>query len=183
MLAHTCGAWGTAGKFAEQQVSVRVPSYNLPRRAVPQTALPAFALARLKNRCPIRRMEPVQPTPAELSILLVLWRRGPSTVREVHEAVYAKTNIGYTSALKLMQNMLAKGLVTRLEDARRHIYSATAPRRPTLNRLVGGWIDSAFGGSSLDLVMHALDARPISRRELAELKAKIASLEKDADIP
>jgi BlaI family penicillinase repressor len=128
-------------------------------------------------------MKPAMPTAAELAILQVLWRNGPSTVREVHEAVYAKTDIGYTSALKLMQNMLAKGLVTRSEQARRHVYSAKASERPTLNRLVGGWIDSAFAGSSLALAMQALDARPIDRDELAALKTMIASLEQDADVP
>ncbi|MBW8759823.1 MAG: BlaI/MecI/CopY family transcriptional regulator, partial [Burkholderiales bacterium] len=63
------------------------------------------------------------PTAAELAILRVLWRDGPSTVRDVHAAVYADTDTGYTSALKLMQNMLAKGLLTRTDDARQHVYA------------------------------------------------------------
>src|SRR4051794_2555544 len=98
-------------------------------------------------------MTATAPTAAELAILQVLWRRGPSTVREVHAAVYAGTDTGYTSALKLMQNMLAKGLVTRAADARRHVYVAAVSERPTLNRLVSGWMDSAFAGSSMALAM------------------------------
>ena len=101
----------------------------------------------------------------------------------MHKVIYANTNTGYTSALKLMQNMLAKGLVTRMEQGRQHIYSAKASERPTLNRLVNGWIDSTFAGSSLALTMQALDARPIDRDELAALKALISNLEKDAEIP
>ena len=97
------------------------------------------------------------PTNAELAILRVLWRDGPRTVREVHEAIYRDTGVGYTSALKLMQNMLAKGLVTRVDDARQHVYAAAVRERPTLNRLVGGWIDTAFSGSSLALAMQALE--------------------------
>ena len=119
------------------------------------------------------------PTAAELAILQVLWRDGPSTVRDVHEAVYGETDTGYTSALKLMQNMLAKGLLTRADDARQHVYAAAVHERPTLNRLVGGWIDSAFAGSSLALAMRALDARPVAPDELAQLKAMIARLESD----
>lgn len=122
-------------------------------------------------------MKTVTPTTAELAILQVLWRKGPSTVREVHEAVYADTDIGYTSALKIMQNMLAKGLVSRSEDARQHVYAAAVSERPTLNRLVRGWIDSAFAGSSLALAMQALDARPVAPEELARLKAMIEKLE------
>ena len=122
-------------------------------------------------------MTALAPTPAELAILRVLWRRGPSTVRAVHEAVYARTETGYTSALKLLQNMLAKGLVSRAEDARQHVYAAAVSERPTLNRLVSGWMDSAFAGSSLALAMQALDARPVDPDELAQLKAMIAKLE------
>lgn len=122
------------------------------------------------------RMKTAAPTTAELAILQVLWRRGPSTVREVHEAVYADTDTGYTSALKIMQNMLAKGLVSRSEDARQHVYAAAVSERPTLNRLVRGWMDSAFAGSSLALAMQALDARPVAPEELAQLKAMIEKL-------
>ncbi|WP_063670362.1 BlaI/MecI/CopY family transcriptional regulator [Dyella thiooxydans] len=122
-------------------------------------------------------MKTAAPTTAELAVLQVLWRRGPSTVREVHEAVYGDTDTGYTSALKIMQNMLAKGLVTRSEDVRQHVYSAAVSERPTLNRLVRGWMDSAFAGSSLALAMQALDARPVAPEELAQLKAMIEKLE------
>lgn len=122
-------------------------------------------------------MKTAAPTTAELAVLQVLWRRGPSTVREVHEAVYGDTDTGYTSALKIMQNMLAKGLVSRSEDARQHVYAAAVSERPTLNRLVRGWMDSAFAGSSLALAMQALDARPVAPEELAQLKAMIEKLE------
>jgi predicted transcriptional regulator len=124
-------------------------------------------------------MKVMAPTAAELAILRVLWRKGPSTVRDVHEEVYAENETGYTSSLKIMQNMLAKGLVTRQEDARQHIYKAAVSERPTLNHLVSGWKDSAFDGSSLALAMQALDARPVAAEELAQLKALIKKLEKN----
>ena len=122
-------------------------------------------------------MKAIAPTAAELAVLRVLWRAGPSTVRVVHEAVYADTETGYTSALKIMQNMLAKGLVTRTEDVRQHVYAAAVSERPTLNRLVRGWMDSTFAGSSLALAMQALDARPVAPDELAQLKALVRKLE------
>jgi predicted transcriptional regulator len=119
------------------------------------------------------------PTPAELAILRVLWRSGPSTVRDVHDRVYGSTDAGYTSALKLLQNMLAKGLVTRAETGRQHVYAAAVSERPTMNQIVRGFIDSVFSGSSLALAMQALDARPVAPDELAELKAMIARLERE----
>jgi BlaI family transcriptional regulator, penicillinase repressor len=117
------------------------------------------------------------PTAAELAILRVLWRDGPSTVRDVHEAMHADSGTGYTTSLKLMQNMLGKGLVTRSEEARQHVYAAAVSERRTLNQVVGGWIDSTFAGSSLALAMQALDARPVAPAELAQLKALIKKLE------
>jgi predicted transcriptional regulator len=125
-------------------------------------------------------MKPAAPTSAELAILQVLWRDGPSTVRHVHEAVYAETDVGYTSALKLMQNMLAKGLVTRRAQARQHVYAAAVKERPTLNRLVRGWIDGAFGGSPLALAMQALDAGPVSQADRDKLREVIARLDEEA---
>lgn len=125
-------------------------------------------------------MRPPVPTTAELAILRVLWRRGQATVREVHDEVYRDSSIGYTSALKILQNMLAKGLVTRAADHRQHVYSPAVPEQSTMNRIVRGWMDTAFGGSSLALAMQALDARPVDPAELAELKAAIERLENEA---
>jgi predicted transcriptional regulator len=122
-------------------------------------------------------MKAQAPTLAELAVLRVLWRRGPSTVREVHAAVYGATETGYTSALKIMQNMLAKGLVTRADQTKRHVYAAAVSERPTLNELVRGWMDTAFAGSSMALAIQALDAKPVPPEELAELKAMIRRLE------
>jgi BlaI family transcriptional regulator, penicillinase repressor len=118
------------------------------------------------------------PTGAELAILRVLWERGPSTVREIHDTLYQGTEIGYTTALKLMQNMLAKGLVKRDERTRQHIYSAIVPKQRTLNAHVRAWIDKTFAGSSAALAMQALDAKPASREELGRLKKLIRKIER-----
>lgn len=118
-----------------------------------------------------------KPTVAELSILRVLWANGPSTVRDVYESVYQGTNVGYTSALKLLQNMHAKGLVTRNEESKQHLYTAAVQQRRTLNGVVRRWIDGSFGGSSAELAMQALEAKPVTVGELNKLKAMIQRLE------
>jgi BlaI family penicillinase repressor len=119
------------------------------------------------------------PTAAELTLLRVLWTQGPATVRTIYEEAYGGTQTGYTTALKLLQNMLSKGLVTRVFEGRGHVYAAAVAERPTLNGLVRGWIDAAFRGSPTALAMQALDARPVPPEELAELKALIARLERE----
>jgi predicted transcriptional regulator len=114
-----------------------------------------------------------RPTDAELAILQVLWDRGPSTVRQVFEALGARET-GYTTTLKLMQIMAEKGLVTRDESARTHVYKARAPREETQRRLVTDLLDRAFGGSAATLVMQALSSHPTSADELREIEQLIA---------
>jgi predicted transcriptional regulator len=114
-----------------------------------------------------------KPTDAELAILRVLWERGPSTVRHVHEALSGTRETGYTTTLKLMQIMADKGLVQRDEAARTHIYSAVAGEEQTQRQLVKDLVDRAFGGSAATLVLRALSAEGTSDAELRELRQLI----------
>jgi predicted transcriptional regulator len=120
----------------------------------------------------------LKPTEAELAILRVLWERGPSTVREVMEALHVARGTGYTTTLKLMQIMTGKGLVRRNEAARSHVYEANEPAEMTQQKLVGDLLEKAFGGSAQQLVMQALAAKRASREELAEIRRLLDQLEK-----
>lgn len=113
---------------------------------------------------------PPRPTDAELAILQVLWQHGPSTVRQVHERLSGTRETGYTTTLKLMQIMAEKGLVTRDESARTHVYRARRSRDETQRQLVRDLLDRAFGGSAAALVMQALSAQPASAEELREIR-------------
>src|SRR5438093_8671823 len=107
-----------------------------------------------------------RPTDTELAILAVLWERGPSTVRQVHEALSESRETGYTTTLKLMQIMAEKGLVTRDESSRTHIYTARWSQHHTQRQLVSDLMDRAFGGSAAALVLQALSAQPASVEEI-----------------
>jgi predicted transcriptional regulator len=111
-----------------------------------------------------------RPTEAELDILTVLWSRGASTVRDVHEALIKRKPTQYTTVLKLMQIMAEKGLVRRNEDQRAHIYEARRPREWTQRQLAGDLLQRAFGGSARGLMMGALSAKKASKAELEELR-------------
>jgi predicted transcriptional regulator len=110
-----------------------------------------------------------RPTEAELQILRVLWGRGPSTVRQVHERLAAGRETGYTTTLKLMQIMADKGLVSRDESDRSHVYTARATEDQTQRQLVSDLVERAFGGSAASLVLQALSAHPASPAELDEI--------------
>ena len=111
-----------------------------------------------------------KPTAAELQILQVLWDRGPSTVREVHEALSEKKSLGYTTVLKLLQIMTGKGTVRRDEGRRAHVYQACQPATETKRQLVGDVLERVFEGSASELMIHALEGRPTSKEELDELR-------------
>ena len=114
-----------------------------------------------------------RPTDAELEILRVLWERGPSTVRQVHESLAAARDTGYTTTLKLMQIMADKGLVTRDESSRTHIYEARASQESTQRQLVSDLVQRAFGGSAAELVLRALATHETSDDELREIRRLI----------
>ena len=110
------------------------------------------------------------PSNAELEILHVLWKHGPSTVREVHDALSRDRDVGYTTVLKTMQVMASKKLVTRDESERSHVYTATAEEKSVKRRLVSDLLDKAFEGSAAGLVMHALSGKRASKKEIAEIR-------------
>jgi predicted transcriptional regulator len=115
-----------------------------------------------------------RPTDAELAILRVLWERGPSTVRQVHEVLASRGRpTAYTTALKLLQIMTDKGLVRRDESDRTHIYHARLSEDQTQRQLVRDLLDRAFGGSATKLVMQALNARRATPDELGEIRRLI----------
>jgi len=121
-----------------------------------------------------------KPTEAELDILNVLWQRGPSTVREVHETLYRDEGAGYTTALKLLQVMHAKGLVERDDSQRAHVYRPVASKANTQSRFLTDIVQRVFDGSPSQLVMHALGSQPrASQQELAEIRDLLARLERN----
>ena len=119
-----------------------------------------------------------RPTDSELAILRVLWDRGPSTVRAVHEALADARETGYTTTLKLMQIMTDKGLVTRDASERTHVYTARLTQDQTQRQLVADLVQRAFGGSAAALVQQALSARPASPDELKKIQKLIADYKK-----
>jgi BlaI family penicillinase repressor len=118
------------------------------------------------------------PTPSELAILQILWSRGPSTVREIHEVLAREKDVGYTSALKFLQIMTAKGLVTRTEDQRAHVYSAQQPAEKTKQQFAADVLKRVFHGSASQLMQHALSGRRGSKKEVEELRRLLDEYER-----
>lgn len=119
-----------------------------------------------------------RPTEAELDILRVLWERGASTVREVHEALYGDDGAGYTTALKLMQIMHAKGLVVRDDTQRAHVYRAAVSKQRTQKRFMTEMVQRLFNGSPSQLVLQALGDHPrASRAELEQIRDLLDRME------
>jgi predicted transcriptional regulator len=128
-----------------------------------------------------RNTPPPRPTDAELAILRVLWERGPSTVRQVHDVLSKDRPAAYTTALKLLQIMTEKGLVRRDESDRTHIYHSRLSEEQTQRQLIRDLLDRAFGGSASKLVMQALAARRATPEELGEIRKLIETRREGRD--
>ena len=121
-----------------------------------------------------------RPTDAELAILNVLWERGPSTVRDVHDDLSHTQATGYTTVLKLLQIMTEKGLVVRDESQRAHIYEARYSEQKTQRQLLTDLMERAFGGSPAKLVMQALSSsKRTSADELIAIREMLDRMEGD----
>lgn len=124
------------------------------------------------------KQEHLKPTESELEILQVLWARGASTVREVNEQLNLRRETGYTTTLKIMQIMTEKGLLTRDESQRTHVYSAAVQEQDTQKQLLDKFLDSVFKGSTTNLVMQALGNSQTTADELREIRKLIDDMEK-----
>lgn len=111
-----------------------------------------------------------KPTDAELEILTLLWSRGPSTVRDIHEVITQQRPTQYTTVLKTLQIMAEKGIVRRDEKARAHIYEPSHPREATQKLLAGDLLQRGFSGSAAKLMQGALSAKRTSKAEIAEIR-------------
>jgi predicted transcriptional regulator len=118
------------------------------------------------------------PTDAELSVLRVLWERGASTVREVFDAIATGKDVGYTTVLKQMQVMHQKGLLTRSERFRSHVYEPAVERSVTQRQIAGSVLESAFGGSARGLLQSALAGRKVDAKELDEIRQLLDDYER-----
>jgi len=125
------------------------------------------------------KRETPRPTGAELEILNVLWQRGASTVRDVHQQIVrSRPTMGYTTVLKLMQIMAEKELVRRDESQRAHIYEARLAQEQTQRQLVGDLLERAFDGSATKLVLQALSAKKTSAEELSSIREMLDEFER-----
>lgn len=121
-----------------------------------------------------------KPTKAEMEILNVLWARDACTVREVHDVLRLGDRTGYTTVLKLLQLMHAKGLVERDDSQRAHIYRATASKKRTQKYLLMDLVQRVFDGSSSQLVLQALGSQPTSREELDAIRKLLNQLDRES---
>jgi len=118
----------------------------------------------------------IKPTESELEILQILWQRESATVREVHEELSKNKTSGYTTTLKLMQIMFEKGIVTRDDRAKTHIYQPALSRKKTQKQFLDKMINGLFAGSSTQLVLQALGNQKASRSELDEIQKYLDDL-------
>jgi len=120
----------------------------------------------------------IKPTDSELEILNILWEKGPSTVRDVHDELEKSKDAGYTTTLKLMQIMHEKGLLKRDATNKSHVFTANVSQEKTQGQLVKRMIDNVFNGSASQLVMQALGNHKADEKELDEIRKYLDEIAK-----
>jgi BlaI family transcriptional regulator, penicillinase repressor len=118
----------------------------------------------------------IKPTESELEILQLLWDNHPATVRSINDALNEKREVGYTTTLKTMQNMLDKGLLLREIVEKSHLYSPAIPQEITQEQVLRNVAEAAFGGSTSSLVMRALGSNSTTKEELEQIKEMLQQL-------
>ncbi len=118
----------------------------------------------------------IKPTESELEILQILWQWESATVRDVHEELLKNKTAGYTTTLKLMQIMFEKGIVTRDDSSKTHVYRAALNRKKTQKQFLDKMIAGLFAGSSTQLVLQALGNQKASKSELDEIQKYLDDL-------
>jgi predicted transcriptional regulator len=141
---------------------------SVATRVIPTTKIFVDIYEELRMLSRMTKARLPRPTEAELAILAVLWDRGPSTVREIHDQLGDRT--GYTTILKLMQIMTDKGLLLREERGRGHVYRVTIDEAHTQRRIVDDLLQKAFGGSAEKLIVAALSAKKATSQDVEEIK-------------
>ena len=111
-----------------------------------------------------------QPSEAELEILQVIWEKEPVTVRQIHEVLLEKKKIGYTTTLKQIQRMTEKGMLERTTSGKAHLYKAIVKEQKVQETLFQRFVNSAFKGSAMQLVMHALGHSETTKEEIEALE-------------
>ncbi len=121
----------------------------------------------------------IRPTESELEILNILWAKGPSTVREVHEVLEQSKEAGYTTTLKLMQIMHEKGMLKRDTSSKTHVYEAIVSQQQTQGQILKRMIDTVFNGSATQMVMQALGNHKANAEELEQIKKYLEEMEQN----
>jgi len=124
-----------------------------------------------------------KPTVAELEVLQILWKNGPSTVRFVNDKMNEKKRVGYTTTLKIMQLMFEKKILTRDENKRSHIYHPVIKENETQKLLLERFLDSAFSGSAAKMVMQTLGNHQASKEEISQIRKLLDSIEGEKNAP
>jgi predicted transcriptional regulator len=125
----------------------------------------------------MRELGSTQPTAVELEILRILWELGPGPVRAVHARLAESRETNYSTTVKMLSVMLAKGLVTRNEKATPHVWRAAITRQRAAKKFLAELIDKVYDGSAMSLVLQALAGGKASKHEIDAARRLLDEME------
>lgn len=103
----------------------------------------------------------------------VVWTRKSATVRDVYEEMRRRRRVAYTTVMTMMNVLERKGHLRKRTEGRSFLYQPTRPKRQVVAAMVREFLDRVFGGSAEPLLVHLLEDRRLTERELAELVRRV----------
>jgi predicted transcriptional regulator len=116
-------------------------------------------------------------TPQELELMKIVWQKGQATVRDVYETLLERRKIAYTTVMTMMRVLEKKGYVKTQRENRAYVYRPTRPERQVVRSMVREFVDRVFNGSAQPLLVHLVEDRRLSPKELEELERLIREAE------
>ena len=108
-------------------------------------------------------------TDQELEIMKIVWQRGAATVRDVYEELLKNRKIAYTTVMTMMGILEQKGRLSKTQRDRAYVYTPTEPQGEVVGSMVHDFLKRVFDGSAKPLLVHLLESKDISQKELDEI--------------
>ena len=109
-------------------------------------------------------------TEQELEIMKIVWRLGEGTVRDVYEATLERRKIAYTTVMTMMNILEQKKYLKKSQNDRAYVYRPARPQSQVIKSMVREFVDRVFNGSAEPLLVHLVEDRRLSAKDLEELQ-------------
>src|SRR3989442_15422840 len=90
-------------------------------------------------------------TPVEFEIMEIIWKRGSALVKDVHQELFRRKELAYTTVMTEMDHMYKKGILAHAKSGRAYLYTPRVTRKQVLDSTLDDFVADFFHGSREEL--------------------------------